>query len=180
MRQIEIRPFCTSDRDWLVAAHAEVYAREAGFDDSFGVLVAQILDACIAQHDPEAERGWIAWEGETRLGSIFCVRLDATTAKLRLFLLTPQARGQGIGHRLLQTCTGFARDCGYADMQLWTHKSHEAACALYKRNGWSLGAEKPVLSFGQPLIEQTFTLALVQLTDALPEKLALQDQKTAR
>ncbi|MDZ7708937.1 MAG: hypothetical protein U5K36_01530 [Roseovarius sp.] len=36
----------------------------------------------------------------------------------------------------------FARDCGYARMQLWTHESHRAACALYAAHGWRLTASR--------------------------------------
>ncbi|WP_298857659.1 GNAT family N-acetyltransferase [uncultured Sulfitobacter sp.] len=160
MSEIEIRPFTPDDRDWVVAAHADVYAREAGFDDSFGVLVGEIVDAFIAEHDPAVERGWIAWDGGVRLGSIFCVRVDAQTAKLRLFQLSAQARGRGLGRRLLDVCTEFARVQGYRDMVLSTHRSHEAACALYLRNGWREVDERPVHHYGQPLVELDMMLTL--------------------
>ena len=97
MTEIELHPFEANDRDWLVANHADHYAREEDFDASFGALVAQIVDAYLADHDPSHEAGWIVWQGGRRLGSIFCVRLDETRAKLRLFLLVPEARGTGLG-----------------------------------------------------------------------------------
>lgn len=153
MSTIEIRPFTPDDRDWVIAAHAEIYAREAGFDDSFGVLVGEIVDAFITTHDSEVERGWIAWDGDARLGSIFCVRVNASTAKLRLFQLTADARGRGLGRKLLDICTEFAQVQGYRDMVLSTHQSHEAACALYLRNGWRIVDERPVHHYGQSLIE---------------------------
>lgn len=156
MENVIIRQFTADDRDWLVDQHGRLYAQTEGFDDSFGLLVGDILDAFIAEHDPELERGWIAEEDGTRLGSIFCVRLSETTAKLRLFLLVPQARGTGLGKRLLETCMGFAKDRGYQGMQLWTHESHKAACALYKARGWQLESTKPVHSFGQDLVEQSW------------------------
>ncbi len=109
MSKIEIRPFTPDDRDWVVAAHADIYVREAGFAESFGVVAGEILDEFVANHDAAAEQGWIAWDGDVRLGSIFCVRADAQTAKLRLFQLSALARGHGLGRRLLETCTGFAR-----------------------------------------------------------------------
>lgn len=160
MSKIEIRPFTSDDCDWVVAAHAEIYAREAGFDDSFGVAVSEILDAFVAKHDAEVERGWVAWDGKERLGSIFCMRVDAQTAKLRLFQLSAQARGRGLGRQLLETCTAFARAQGYSDMLLSTHRSHAAACALYLRNGWRDVAERPVHHYGQPLIELDMALTL--------------------
>ncbi|MEY8829022.1 N-acetyltransferase family protein [Sedimentitalea sp. XS_ASV28] len=160
MDEAGIRRFAPSDAAWLVRQHGELYAREAGFDASFGALVARILDDFIANHDPARERGWIATRGEQRLGSIFCVADGTSRARLRLFLLTPDARGQGLGKRLLATCMGFARDCGYRDMQLSTHESHRAACALYEATGWRLGESRPVRSFGADLVEQSWQIVL--------------------
>lgn len=157
MGSVMIRQFTADDRDWLVDQHGRLYAKTEGFDDSFGILVGDILDAFLAEHDPELERGWIAEEDGERLGSIFCVRLSETTAKLRLFLLVPQARGKGLGKRLLETCMSYANARGYQGMQLWTHESHEAACALYKARGWQLESTKPVHSFGQDLVEQSWS-----------------------
>tara|TARA_R110002020_G_scaffold67179_9_gene176491 strand:- start:22090 stop:22572 length:483 start_codon:yes stop_codon:yes gene_type:complete len=160
MREIEIRPFSAADRDWLVQVHIDTYERDEGFDASFGVLVAQIVDDFLRDHDSAVERGWIVWDGDTRLGSIFCVRLDAHTGKLRLFQLVPQARGRGVGLRLLQTCTDFARSCGYNTIKLWSHKSHEAANALYLRNGWRIVEEHDVFNYGQHLVERVMQLEL--------------------
>ena len=160
METITLRPFCAEDAPWLVQQHDVLYARDEGFDDSFGLLVARILNAFIAGHDPTCERGWIAERDGQRLGSIFCVKLDDQTAKLRLFLLLPEARGQGLGKRLLSTCMGFARDAGYREMALWTHESHRAACGLYRATGWELTASKPVHSFGVDLVEQSWRIRL--------------------
>lgn len=160
MTDVTIRRFDAADSDWLVERHQTLYALDEGFDDTFGPLVAEILAEFCATHDPARERGWIAEENGQRLGSIFCVRLTDTTAKLRLFLLTPEARGKGLGKRLLKTCMQFARDAGYKDMTLWTHESHEAACALYAAFGWELVDSKPVHSFGQDLIEQSWKSVL--------------------
>ncbi|MBE1282585.1 MAG: GNAT family N-acetyltransferase [Rhodobacteraceae bacterium] len=155
-----LRRFEPRDSQWLVAQHADLYARDEGFDSTFGPLVAEILHDFCTDHDPGCEQGWIAEQDGQRLGSIFCVRLDEQTAKLRLFLLTPDARGKGLGKRLLQTCMGFARNAGYRDMQLWTHESHRAACALYAAFGWQLVESRPVHSFGVDLIEQTWKVTL--------------------
>lgn len=158
MADTTIREFRASDTDWLVEQHGTQYAEAEGFDDTFGPLVASILDAFNADHDSTCERGWIAEENGKRLGSVFCVRLNEDTAKLRLFLLTPQARGKGLGRILLAHCMGFAQRAGYAGMQLWTHESHRAACALYAKTGWQLTDSKPVHSFGCDLVEQTWVI----------------------
>ena len=160
MEGIEIKRFCAADRDWLVDLHGESYAQDEGFDDTFGPLVAGILDDFIANNDPKREAGWIAWEGTRRLGSIFCVQVRGEQAKLRLFLLTAEARGKGLGRRLLDHNMQFARDAGYQRMTLWTHESHRAAGALYRNTGWDLVSAVPVTSFGQELIEQHWEIAL--------------------
>ena len=156
MSDVTLRPFYRDDTDWLVDQFGTHFAQAEGFDDTFGPLVRSILEAFSAEHDPTCERGWMAMAGDRRLGSIFCVRLDAETAKLRLFLLVPEARGKGVGRQLLNQCMRYAGEAGYTGMQLWTHESHKAACALYARAGWTLTASQPVHSFGQDLVEQTW------------------------
>lgn len=153
---IEIRHLGPGDSDWLVTQHGTLYAAAEGFDETFGTLVASILADFESHHDPSCERAFIAWKDGRRLGSVFCVRLDAETAKLRLFLLVPEARGQGLGRRLLREWTAFAVAAGYRKASLWTHESHRAACGLYASEGWRLLDSKPVRSFGVDLVEQAW------------------------
>ncbi len=157
---VEIRDLAAGDIDWLVAEHGRLYARDEGFDASFPVLVREILEGFASNHDPQCERAFIAWAEGRRLGSVFCVRADAETAKLRLFLLVEEARGLGLGRRLLETNMGFARAAGYRRMVLWTHESHRAACALYARTGWRLMASEPTHSFGVDVVEQSWEVDL--------------------
>jgi GNAT superfamily N-acetyltransferase len=159
--EIELRDLAIGDAGWLIQQHAELYAREEGFDASFEPLVAEILADYIRTRDPACERAWIAWDGEQRLGSIFCVKgPEPGQAKLRLFLLTPSARGKGLGKRLLEACIAYARDRGYGELVLWTHASHRAACALYEKAGFTCTDSHPVTSFGQRQEEQTWKLKL--------------------
>jgi len=160
MDDIELRDLDIGDAGWIIQQHGVLYARDEGFDATFEALVAEILAAYIRTRDPAGERAWIAWQGGQRRGSIFCVRQDATTAKLRLFLVLPQARGTGLAQHLLTTCMDWARAQGYKSMQLWTHESHRAACALYARNGWRCTASHPVRSFGVDLTEQAWEIEL--------------------
>jgi GNAT superfamily N-acetyltransferase len=160
METVSLRLFEATDADWLADQHRDLYALDEGFDPAFRDVVAEILADFIANHDPKVDRGWIADENGTRLGSIFCVRLSEETAKLRMFLLTHDARGKGLGKRMLRTCMDHARACGYARMELWTHESHEAACALYAAHGWQCTISKPVHSFGVDLVEQVWDVTL--------------------
>jgi len=160
MEEPDIREFTPQDADWIARVHGALYRDNEGFDDTFQPLVEQILQDFINTNDPMCERGWVAESGGQKLGSIFCVKLSEETAKLRLFLLVPDARGMGMGRRLLNQCMGFALAAGYKNMSLWTHESHQAACALYRRTGWQMVSSTPVHSFGCDLIEQSWQIDL--------------------
>ncbi|WP_226779029.1 GNAT family N-acetyltransferase [Oceaniglobus trochenteri] len=158
---ITLRPFLPEDAGWLTRQHGMLYARDEGFDPSFEALVARVLDDFIARHDPGREAGWIARTGPARLGSIFCVATDRpAVARLRLFLLRPQARGRGLGRRMLHHCMDFARSAGYRQLVLATHESHRAACALYRAEGFTMTDSRATRSFGQDVVEQHFAITL--------------------
>ena len=160
---VAITPFQAADADWLIARHGAIYAEEEGFDDSFPVLVGDIVAGFLAAQDPLRQAGWVARRGADRLGTIFCVAEDAKTpdvAKLRLFFVEKSERGSGLAQRMLDTCLGFARTAGYGHIRLWTHQSHVAAGRLYARNGFVLTQSHPVRSFGVDLIDQIWERAL--------------------
>ena len=154
MDGIELRIFTADDADWVIARHAALYAAEEGYDETFAALVAQIVGAFLAAHDPAREKGWIALRGDARLGSIFVVREEDAVAKLRLVLLEPEARGTGLARHMVQTAMGFARAAHYTKMRLWTHESHTAAGRLYARAGFRLISSTPARAFGQNVVDQ--------------------------
>ncbi|MEL6207735.1 MAG: GNAT family N-acetyltransferase [Pseudomonadota bacterium] len=154
-----IRPLGPGDAGWVLMRHAELYRDEAGFDATFEIVVADILARVLAA--PDTHRGWVATGRSGRLGSIFCSREAPDTARLRLFLVEPEARGTGLARRLLTTCTDHARAIGCARLILDTHASHVAACRLYERAGFACTRSDPVRNFGQDLVEQSWSLALI-------------------
>jgi GNAT superfamily N-acetyltransferase len=149
------------DLGWVVQAHGEVYAAEFGWDVSFEALVARIVADFAGSHDPDREAAWIAEVGGRRVGCVFCVADEPTTARLRILLVHPDGRGHGLGGRLVDTCLRFARDAGYRRMRLWTNDPLVAARRIYLERGFRLTAEEPHHSFGVDLIGQTYELELV-------------------
>lgn len=148
------------DLGWVVQAHGEVYAAESGWDTSFEALVARIVADYAADHDPEREAAWIAEVDGTRAGCVFCVTADADTAKLRVLLVHPEARGLGVGAALVAECLRFAKTAGYRRMTLWTVAGLAAAHHIYQRSGFVLVDEEPLRSFGADLVGQTWMLEL--------------------
>ncbi|RJF77734.1 bifunctional helix-turn-helix transcriptional regulator/GNAT family N-acetyltransferase [Rhodopseudomonas palustris] len=148
------------DIGWVVQSHGAAYAAEYGFDASFEALIAEIAGTFLATYDPGRERCWIADVDGAQAGSVFLVRDSDEVAKLRLLLVTPQARGQRLGERLVQEAVGFARQCGYRKVTLWTHSILIAARRIYQNAGFTLVATEPHRSWGQDLIGETWELRL--------------------
>ena len=146
------------DLGWMVKAHGELYAQEYGWDSSFEALVARIVADYAGNHDPLRESAWIAEVDGEPMGCILCVRQDDDTAKLRILLVDPAARGLGIGARLVTECVTFARRAGYRHMVLWTNDVLVAARRIYEQAGFRLIAEEPQRNFGRDLISQTWQL----------------------
>jgi len=148
------------DLGWVVQAHGELYAREFGWDVSFEAHVASIVADWAADHDDAGEAAWIAELEGRRVGCVFCLREDERTARLRILLVDPAARGSGLGRRLVRTCLEFARAAGYRRMVLWTNHPLVAARAIYLAEGFRLTAEEPHHSYGVDLVGQTYELGL--------------------
>lgn len=151
------------DLGWIVQRHGAVYAAEYGWDATFEGLVARIVADFAADHDERRERVWIAELDGRAVGSVMCVRDDETpgSARLRLLLVEPEARGHGLGERMVGAVVDFARDAGYREVVLWTNDLLAAARKLYVRAGFSLVAEKPHHSYGADLVGQDWRLPLV-------------------
>ncbi|WP_338696711.1 helix-turn-helix domain-containing GNAT family N-acetyltransferase [Streptomyces sp. Q6] len=149
------------DLGWIVARNAAVYAAEFGWNTDYEGLVARIVADFAEDHDPHLERVWIAELDGRPVGCVMCVRDEAPgTARLRLLLVEPHARGLGIGDRLVRSCVDFARGVGYRELILWTNDILAAARSLYLRHGFVLVGEKPHRSFGADLVGQDWRLAL--------------------
>ena len=144
------------DMGYVVQSHGSLYASEYGFDATFEALVAEIVAKYLTSFDASRERCWIADIEGRPVGSVFLVRHNDDVAKLRLLLVDPAGRGQGIGQRFVAESVAFARACGYRRITLWTQSILVAARKIYQDAGFKLMASEPHRSFGQSLIGETW------------------------
>lgn len=159
-RTVVLREPQPGDIGWVVQQHGEIYAREYGWNSEFEALVADIAGKFLKNFQPGWEKGWIAELDGERVGAVFVVRDSATVARLRMLILTPAARGLGLGARLTDECLAFARGKGYRKMVLWTNSCLVAARGIYGKRGFRLTRSEPYQGYGQQLVSETWELKL--------------------
>lgn len=146
------------DLGWVLQAHGELYAAE--YEWAVETVTARIVADYAQSAQPGRDAAWVAELDGHRVGCVFCVRLDARTAKLRLLLVDPRGRGHGLGHRLVARCIEFARSAGYRRLVLWTNDPLAAARHVYLRAGFRLTGQESHHEFGLELLGQEYELDL--------------------
>jgi GNAT superfamily N-acetyltransferase len=157
---LSIRHAAPGDYGWVVERNGYLYHREYGWDSSYEALVARVVADYLDTRDLTSENAWIAETRGARVGCVFCMREDDDTARLRLLLVDPAARGLGLGSALVDKCVSFARRSGYRQLVLWTNDVLANARHIYQRAGFELVESAPHHSFGHHLVGQTWRLPL--------------------
>lgn len=159
-QSVTIRPAQSGDMAWIIDRHAALYEREHGFDADFERYVLLGLAAYVQLTDPHRSGLFIAEEAGHRLGSVGIVETEANMAQLRWLLVTPEARGKGVGRALVQQACTFAAEHKYARMFLWTLACLTPARDLYTSFGFQLMETKEGCMGGQAMIEERWELQL--------------------
>jgi DNA-binding MarR family transcriptional regulator/GNAT superfamily N-acetyltransferase len=150
------------DMGFIASRQGLIYEQEYGWDKTYEALAAKILSEFVGRNDAVNERAWIAERHGTILGSVYLMKEDAETARLRLLYVEPQARGLGLGKKLVSECTAFARAAGYKRIVLWTQSTLSTARKLYVGEGYQLIKQEPHHSFGKDLVGETWELILTK------------------
>jgi DNA-binding MarR family transcriptional regulator/GNAT superfamily N-acetyltransferase len=158
---VELRPPRPGDLGWVVMRHGELYDQEYGWNEEFERLVAGIVGGFAAGPAGPLQQCWISTLASRRAGSVFLMPgPEPDIGRLRLLLVEPWARGQGVGSTLIDACIGAARAAGCRRLTLWTNDVLAAARRLYERAGFRLVHSERHQSFGKRLVGQTWDLDL--------------------
>jgi GNAT superfamily N-acetyltransferase len=138
--------------------HGVVYDEEYGLDTTFEAYVAKPLaEFALSQGNPR-QRIWVVERDRDVCGSAAVVEHSQEEAQFRWLLLSKEARGVGLGRRLVEWALGFCREEGYGSVFLWTFSELEAAAHLYRSHGFKLTEEKTHTIWGRELTEQRYDL----------------------
>jgi DNA-binding MarR family transcriptional regulator/GNAT superfamily N-acetyltransferase len=159
-RRYRLRAPVPGDFGWIVKRHAEIYAQEYQWKEPFEGVCAQIAADFANNNDPKRERCWVAEMDGENVGCIFLVKDTADTARIRLLLVDPKARGLGLGAQLVDECVHFARRAGYKKITLWTHSVLTAARHIYEKQGFKLARTERHKSWGPPIVSEFWDLEL--------------------
>lgn len=149
------------DFGWIVSRHAEIYAQEYGWGEPFEGLCAQIVADFVNNYDEKLERCWIADVNGENAGCVMLVKdKEPGTARIRLLVVDPAARGLGLGTQLTDACVHFAREAGYKKITLWTHSVLTAARHCYEKAGFTLTSSEPRHTWGKDVVAEFWDLTL--------------------
>ena len=95
--------------------------------------------------------GWVALVDETIIGTV-AAQERSEGLYIRGMGIVPNARGLGIGERLLKAVEAYARENGFELMFLGTTPFLDRAIRLYQHFGFVFNEEKNKDSYGTPLL----------------------------
>ena len=135
----------------VTALHGRLYAGEYAMDQSFeaycGEGICRFALDRLEQGEDVGEM-WVA-EGEDGriLGSIAMLAEDGM-GRLRWLVLHPDARGKGVGRKLVETSLDYAAGRGFPGVFLTTIAGLDAAHGIYRRVGFGLTSSEPMTKWG--------------------------------
>jgi DNA-binding MarR family transcriptional regulator/GNAT superfamily N-acetyltransferase len=124
----------------IIARHGEIYARDSGYPAVFEHYVVQAFAEFLATVSPARDRIFVAEIGGQFAGSIAVKGLPEATSQLRFLLVEPEARGRGLGRRLVDRVIGHARAAGDRRVVLDTASDLGPARAIYAAVGFRKAA----------------------------------------
>ncbi|TDE34277.1 GNAT family N-acetyltransferase [Nonomuraea mesophila] len=130
------------------------------FGSSYEREIAFPADKWAERLKNPGSRWWVAERDGTDVGLV-CVLLEDAGAHLLSMWVAPEARGQGVGSRLVDTAVEWASSTGAEEIGLWAVDQNHAARALYARKGFTPSGRVMALPSNPDLMESHYVLSLL-------------------
>jgi GNAT superfamily N-acetyltransferase len=152
----------SDDVNQVVRLHRAVYEPEYGLDPSFADSVATQMAEARRRGFPGPREGlWLARAKDGRVvGTITLIEESLTLGRLGDLVLLPEARGTGMGRRLVNTVLDAARSAGYERLRLFTFSDLRAAGSLYRSVGFEVASAEDRVRWGRRMEWQVLETAL--------------------
>jgi putative acetyltransferase len=120
------------------------YMRSLPFNIDYQSPVKELEDLAALYSSASGGALFIAQEQQSIAGCIALKKIThmhpqegVHTCEMKRLYVRPEFRGKNLGHELAQTIIGKAKDLGYHEMYLDTHREAQAlAIAMYRRMGF--------------------------------------------
>ena len=157
---INIRPFISSDIEYVISRHKTLYYAERHLSDIFFDYVDQIVYHFASDFNPKTDCLNILECNGNPAGSIAIVKANDKTAQLRFFMLEPEMRGRGYGNKLMEMALNFCREKGYEHVFLLTISAQVIARHIYERCEFNKTASYDKSEWGEGVVEERWDLYL--------------------
>ena len=146
----------------IVELHANYYSLNWGFGLFFEARVAKEMAEFLSRFDETRDGFWIVSLNDRIEGGIAIDGIKARTdgAHLRWFILSPEVRDRGFGHRLMEEAISFCKKQDYRKIYLETFEGLHAARHLYEKFGFKPVRHAEGTQWGKKVTEQKFELFL--------------------
>lgn len=157
---ITIRNFGVDDIDYVISRHGILYEEEYGLSSIFSGYVEKGVHHFEQHYNSEKDCMLIPEINGKHVGSIVIVEADDGTAQLRYFLLEPEARGRGLGDKLVDMALNFCREKGYKHVFLETISFLKTARHIHASKGFIITQSHKNLTWGEDVLEERWDLDL--------------------
>ncbi len=114
----------------------------------------------LQEFDATRDCAWLAERDDIVVGSVLVRRVDERVAQVTLLHVESQARGIGMGRRLLAEAIQFATRAGYATLRIELLDVMKTARVVVHGAGFTHSGAAPIATLGRPLVQQVWELRL--------------------
>ena len=155
------RELLEGDAEAIVDLHERIYKAEYGMDDRFVEGVRRSVERSVARGWPRGGGVWLVGGTDSELaGCLGLTHEGDGLGRIRWVLLAPEARGLGLGRRMVAEAVEEARRLGLERLELDTFGALRAAAAIYRSLGFEMVSAEETEMWGPPITYQHYELQL--------------------